>query len=123
MGLAPNSMLKPPRGGVEPGNPAGGVPCSPRGGESAPRLLEHFYDRNPHLRDCRKQKERAMGFFSTKDWNVIAIIFEKHDLFRVNGNRGKGKDADAIRDGAKKHPRTMYWVVFDQKGGFLEGDV
>jgi len=64
-----------------------------------------------------------MGFFSTKDWNVIAIIFEKHDLFRVNGNRGKGKDADAIRDGAKKHPRTMYWVVFDQKGGFLEGEV
>ena len=63
-----------------------------------------------------------MGWFGSKDWNVIAIIFEKHDLYRVNGNRAKGKDADAVRDGAKKHARTIYWVVFDQKGGFLEGD-
>lgn len=64
-----------------------------------------------------------MAWFGSKDWNVIAIIFERHDLYRVNGNRGKGKDADAVRDGAKTHARTVYWVVFDQKGGFLEGDV
>ena len=63
-----------------------------------------------------------MGLFGSKDWNVIAIIFEKHDLYRVNGNRGKGKEADAVRDGAKMHSRTIYWVVFDQKGGFLEAD-
>ncbi|HVW02065.1 MAG TPA: hypothetical protein VHB77_17070 [Planctomycetaceae bacterium] len=63
-----------------------------------------------------------MGLFGGKDWNIIAIIFERPDLFRVNGNRGKGKEADTMRDGAKNHNRTIYWAVFDQKGGFVEGD-
>lgn len=62
-----------------------------------------------------------MGWFTKNDWNVIAIIFERKDLFSVNGNRAKGKDAEAVRDGAKKHPRTLYWAVFNQKGAFLEG--
>jgi len=62
-----------------------------------------------------------MGLFSRKDWNVIAVIFERHDLFRVNGNRAQGKQAEAVRDGAKRHERTLYWAVFDQKGALLEG--
>ncbi len=62
-----------------------------------------------------------MGWFSRNDWNVIAIIFERKDLYTVNGNRAKGKDAEKIRDGAKKHARAIYWAVFDQKGAFLEG--
>lgn len=62
-----------------------------------------------------------MGLFSKKDWNVIAVIFERHDLFRINGNRAKSKMAETVRDGAKKHRRTLYWAVFDQKGAFLEG--
>jgi len=62
-----------------------------------------------------------MGLFSKKDWNVVAVIFERHDLFRINGNRAKGKQAEAVRDGAKNHDRTIYWAVFDQKGAFLEG--
>lgn len=63
-----------------------------------------------------------MGLFGKKkDWNVIAIIFERKDLYRVNGNRGKGSNAAKIRDGAKQHDRTIFWAVFDQKGGFLEG--
>ena len=62
-----------------------------------------------------------MGLFGGKDWNIIAIIFERPDLFRVNGNRGKGKEADTMRDGAKNHARTIYWAVFNQKGGFVEG--
>jgi hypothetical protein len=62
-----------------------------------------------------------MGFFSTKDWNIIAIIFERPDLYRVNGNRGKGKEATTMRDGAVQHARTLYCAVFDQKGAFLEG--
>lgn len=63
-----------------------------------------------------------MGLFGKKkDWNVIAIMFETKNSYRVNGNRGKGNDADAIRDGAKKHDRTLFWAVFDQKGAFLEG--
>lgn len=62
-----------------------------------------------------------MGLFSKKDWNVVAIIFERHDLFRINGNRAQGKHADAVRDGAKKHQRTIYWAVFDQKRAFIEG--
>jgi len=63
-----------------------------------------------------------MGFFGGKDWNIIAIIYERKDLFRVNGNRSKGGDAVKARDGAKTHPRTIFWAVFDQKRGFLEGE-
>ena len=57
-----------------------------------------------------------MGLFSRKDWNVIAVIFERADLFTVSGQRVKGGSADKARDGAKAHPRTIYWAVFDQKG-------
>jgi hypothetical protein len=63
-----------------------------------------------------------MGLFGGKDWNVIAIIFERRDLYRVNGNRGKGGKATEARDGAKGHERTIFWAVFDQKRAFLEGD-
>jgi hypothetical protein len=56
-----------------------------------------------------------------KDWNIVAITFERPDLFRVNGNRGKGGDAVKMRDNAKRHARTLYWAVFDQKGRLLEG--
>ena len=56
-----------------------------------------------------------------KDWNIVAIIFEKPDLYRVNGNRAKGGDATKVRDGAKVHPRTICWAVFDQKRSHLEG--
>jgi len=63
-----------------------------------------------------------MGLFGNKkDWNVIAVMFETHESFRVNGNRGKGSAAVAIRDGAKQHDRTIFWAVFDQKRAFLEG--
>ncbi len=62
-----------------------------------------------------------MGWFGSKDWNIIGIIFERPDLYRVNGNRGKGSNAVTIRDNVKKHPRTIFWAVFDQKGGFIEG--
>jgi hypothetical protein len=62
------------------------------------------------------------GAFSSRDWNVIAIIFEKKDLYRVNGNRAKGSEAVKARDGAKSHPRTIFYAVFDQKRAFIEGD-
>ncbi len=63
-----------------------------------------------------------MGLFSSKDWNVIAVIFERRDLFRVNGNRSKGGAATKARDGAKTHSRTIFWAVFDQKRSFVEGE-
>ncbi|MDX1969773.1 MAG: hypothetical protein SFV23_21555 [Planctomycetaceae bacterium] len=63
-----------------------------------------------------------MGLFGSKDWNVIAVIFERRDLYRVNGNRSKGGEATKARDGAKTHSRTIYWAVFDQKRSFVEGD-
>lgn len=63
-----------------------------------------------------------MGLFGGKDWNVIAVIFERRDMYRINGNRGKGGKATEARDGVKKHPRTIFWAVFDQKRAFLEGD-
>ena len=62
-----------------------------------------------------------MGWFGSKDWNIIAVIFERPDLFRVNGNRGRGGEATTIRDAVKKHPRTIFWGVFDQKGEYLDG--
>ena len=62
-----------------------------------------------------------MGWFGGKDWNVIAIIFESREMYRVNGQRGKGSDATKCRDGAKNHDRTIYWAAFDQKRAFVEG--
>lgn len=64
-----------------------------------------------------------MGWFGSKDWNVIAIIFEHRELYRVNGQRAKGSAAVKTRDGAKNHERTIFWAVFDQKRAYLEGDV
>lgn len=61
-----------------------------------------------------------MGLFNRKDWNVVAVIFERHGLCQVSGQRVKGGAADKARDGAKRHPRTVFWAVFDQKGSILE---
>jgi hypothetical protein len=66
-------------------------------------------------------KGRGMGLFGGKDWNVVAIIFERRDLYRVNGQRAKGSGATKCRDGAKNHERTIFWAVFDQKRAFVEG--
>lgn len=63
-----------------------------------------------------------MGLFSKKDWNVIAVIFETKSIYRVNGNRGRGSAATAIRAGAQTHDRTVFWAVFDQNRQFLEGN-
>jgi len=62
-----------------------------------------------------------MGLFNRKDWNVIAVIFERADMFQVNGQRVKGAAADKAQDGAKAHPRTILWAVFDQQGSYLSG--
>ena len=62
-----------------------------------------------------------MGLFNRKDWNIIAVIFERADLFQINGQRVKGGAADKAQEGAKSHPRTILWAVFDQKGTYLSG--
>jgi hypothetical protein len=62
-----------------------------------------------------------VAFLLGKDWNVIAVTFERANLYRINGNRTKGQDANKIRDNAKRHARTIYWAVFDQKGRMLDG--
>lgn len=62
-----------------------------------------------------------MGLFGGKDWNVLAIIFERRDQYQVSGQRVKGKAAEKARDGAKLHPRCVYWAVFNQKGSYFEG--
>ena len=61
-----------------------------------------------------------MDLFGGKDWNVIAVTFERVDLYRVNGNRGQGKAAVTIRDNVRRHNRTLYWAVYNQKGQLLE---
>lgn len=63
-----------------------------------------------------------MGLFSTKDWNVIAIIFERREMYRVNGQRCKGGEATKVRDNVKSFDRTIFWAVFDQKRSFVEGE-
>ena len=63
-----------------------------------------------------------MGLFSTKDWNVIAIIFERREMYRVNGQRCKGGEATKVRDNVKNFERTIFWAVYDQKRSFLEGE-
>ncbi|MBT5020727.1 hypothetical protein OAF98_00370 [Planctomicrobium sp.] len=63
------------------------------------------------------------GLFGGKDWNIIAVIFERRDLYQVSGQRVKGGSAEKARDGAKHHKRTVYWAVFDQKGKHLESGV
>ena len=62
----------------------------------------------------------VMGLFNRKDWNVIAVVFERQGLFQVNGQRVKGGAAEKARDGAKGHPRTVFWAVFNQKGSIVE---
>jgi hypothetical protein len=61
-----------------------------------------------------------MGLFGRKDWNIIAIIYERKDLYTVNGTRAKGKTAEQVRDGVKRHDRVIQYAVFDQKGKMLE---
>jgi hypothetical protein len=63
-----------------------------------------------------------MGLFSgTKDWNVIAVLHEKPGHFQVNGNRAKGPNAEKVRDVARRHSRSVFWAVFNQKRAFVEG--
>jgi len=61
-----------------------------------------------------------MGLFGRKDWNIIAIIYERRDLYSVNGNRAKGKDADKTLTGVKGHDRVIHYLVLDQKGKVVE---
>jgi len=61
------------------------------------------------------------GLFGGKDWNVLAVIFERRDLYQVSGQRVKGSAAEKARDGAKAHPRAVFWAVFNQKGTFESG--
>ncbi len=63
-----------------------------------------------------------MGLFSGgKDWNVIAVLFEKKGHLQINGNRAKGADAEKVRDAVKRHQRVVFWAVFNQKRTFVEG--
>lgn len=61
-----------------------------------------------------------MGLFGRKDWNIIAVIYERRDMYSVNGTRAKGKDVEKTRDGVKKHDRVIHYIVLDQKGKVLE---
>jgi hypothetical protein len=73
-------------------------------------------------RKADTRRSQTMGFLSGKDWNVVAITFERADLYRINGNRAKGQMASKIRDNVKRHARTIHWAIFDQKGKLLESD-
>jgi len=61
------------------------------------------------------------GLFGGKDWNIIAVIFERRDLYQISGQRVKGGGAVKARDAAKGHSRAIFWAVFDQNGTYKEG--
>lgn len=61
-----------------------------------------------------------MGLFGRKDWNIIAIIYERKDMYTVNGTRAKGGDADKALNGVKGHDRVIHYLVLDRKGKVLE---
>ena len=48
-------------------------------------------------------------------------MFEKKGHLQINGNRAKGGNAEKVRDAAKRHTRSVFWAVFDQKRRFVEG--
>jgi hypothetical protein len=63
-----------------------------------------------------------MGLFGGgKDWNVIGVLFEKKGHLQINGNRAKGPNAEKVRDAVKRHSRSVFWAIFDQKRAFVEG--
>jgi hypothetical protein len=63
-----------------------------------------------------------MGLFGGgKDWNIIGVLFEKKGQVQINGNRAKGGNAEKVRDAVKRHPRAVFWAVFNQKRTFVEG--
>jgi hypothetical protein len=63
-----------------------------------------------------------MGLFGgSKDWNVIAVLYEKKGHLQINGNRAKGANAEKVRDAVKRHQRAVFWAVFNQKRSFIEG--
>lgn len=59
-------------------------------------------------------------FSGGKDWNVVGIMFEKPDTYSINANRVKGANAEDVKKKVRLHERTLYWVVYDQKGAILE---
>ena len=61
-----------------------------------------------------------MWLFGGKDWNIVGIMFEKSDLYTINANRVKGKNAEAVKTKVKAHERTILCVVYDQKGAILD---
>ena len=61
-----------------------------------------------------------MGLFGGKVWNIIAVIFERRDLYTINGSRAKGKEADKTLEGVKRHDRVIHYLVLDKKGKVIE---
>ncbi len=60
------------------------------------------------------------GLFGGKDSNIVAVIFERRDLYQISGQRVKGSAVAKAKDGARAHPRCIYWAVFNQKGSITE---
>jgi len=48
-----------------------------------------------------------MGWFGSKDWNVVAVIFERSDLYRVKRQPGQGRGRHDHSRRGQKHPRTI----------------
>jgi hypothetical protein len=58
--------------------------------------------------------------FGKKEENLVVVTWEGPNRLRLNGNRKAGKEADAAKQGAKSHARTVVWFTFDMKGRRLD---
>jgi hypothetical protein len=60
----------------------------------------------------------TMGLFGFggKETNLVVVMYEGPSRLRLNGNRKKGKEADAAKKGAAAHDRTVCWIEFSQGG-------
>ena len=61
-----------------------------------------------------------LGFGKKADSNIVVVMFEGPNRLRLNGNRKKGKEADAAKKGAAAHERTVCWIEFSQGGMRLD---
>jgi hypothetical protein len=87
------------------------------------RLVKRVLEGSQVVNGARARRERGeMGLFGgSKDWNVIGVLFEKKGHVQINGNRAKGANAEKVRDAVKRHSRSVFWAVFNQKRTFVEG--
>src|SRR5262245_23663521 len=61
-----------------------------------------------------------LGFGKRVDSNIVVVMYEGPNRLRLNGNRKKGKEAKAAKQGGSTHQHTVCWIEFSQGGMRLD---